>query len=210
MNVTQLKRLVKPGFGTVAALAVVLVSQGRLAAQCGVSCPPYTPPSGPNLLANPDFDFVGPCGTATWWVNGTGSCQPDLTASAGKGWTIHSSNGGAMVRTYMEPSTLPIGGGARMLHILTGGNEGGVWQLLPLGLGKVIATAWVYVRRGHLVMQTNGGTTGPNAWSTKIGEWEQLRICTDGTVPIDMFLVYNQDPNGGDFYVDRVEVKVVN
>ena len=127
----------------ISAVATMWVSHGQLAAQCGVSCPPYTPPSGPNLLANPDFDFVGPCGTATWWVSGGGSCLSDLTASAAKGWTIHSSNGGDMVRTYLVASTLPIGGGARMLHILTGGNEGGVWQRLPNGLTKVMATAWV-------------------------------------------------------------------
>jgi hypothetical protein len=210
MNVSHTTKARKTWLSIASAFAMILVGQGRLAAQCGISCPPYTPPSGPNLLANPDFDFVGPCGTSTWWMNGSGSCLSDLTASAAKGWTIHSSNSGAMLRTYMVPSTLPLGGGARMLHILAGGNEGGVWQMLPLGLSKVMATAWVYVRKGHVVMQTNGGTTGPNAWSTKLNEWEQLRICTNGMVPIDMFLVYNEDPNGGDFYVDRVEVKVVN
>jgi hypothetical protein len=70
-------------------------------------------------------------------------------------------------------------------------------------------TAWVKVLRGHVVMQTNAGVIGPNAWTTKIGEWEQLRICTNGTVPIDMFLVWNEDPAGGDFYVDRVDVRVI-
>ena len=38
----------------------------------------------------------------------------------------------------MEPTTLPIDGGSRMLHIIAGGNEGGIWQMLPLGLGKVM------------------------------------------------------------------------
>ena len=98
MKFSQLNRLVKPGFGPVAALAIALASQGQLAAQCGVSCPPYTLPSGPNLLANRDFDFVGPCGKAAWWANGTGSCLQDLTASAAEAWTTHSSNNQAMIR----------------------------------------------------------------------------------------------------------------
>jgi hypothetical protein len=47
------------------------------------------------------------------------------------------------------------------------------------------------------------------AWSTKNGEWEQLRVCTDGTVRPDWFVIYNQDPRGGEFYVDRVEVRAL-
>jgi hypothetical protein len=39
-------------------------------------------------------------------------------------------------------------------------------------------------------------------------EWELLRVCSDGTVPVDTFLVYNEDPTGGDFDIDRVEVKL--
>ena len=44
------------------------------------------------------------------------------------------------------------------------------------------------------------------AWSTKQGEWEQLRVCTDGTVSVDSIVIYNQAPGGGTFDIDRVEV----
>ena len=52
----------------------------------------------------------------------------------------------------------------------------------------------------------NGGNQGPGAWSTKIGEWEQLRVCTNGSLS-DRFVIYNQTPSGGEFYIDRVEVR---
>ena len=66
---------------------------------------------------------------------------------------------------------------------------------------------WVYVRKGHVAIQANGGTTGPAAWSAKTNQWEELRVCTDGTVPVDIFLIYNEDPGGGNFYVDRAEIR---
>jgi hypothetical protein len=63
----------------------------------------------------------------------------------------------------------------------------------------------VYVNRGHITMQASAGVGGPSAWSTKKGEWEELRVCTNGQVPADHVLVWNEDPNGSDFLVDRVE-----
>jgi hypothetical protein len=68
-------------------------------------------------------------------------------------------------------------------------------------------SAWVLVRSGQVGIQLQGGNTGPAAFSTKIGEWEQLRVCTDGTVPSDFIVIYNQAPSGGIFFVDRVEVR---
>jgi hypothetical protein len=113
----------------------------------------------------------------------------------------------------MVPSTLLLGGAPRMLHILQRhGGEGGIFQPLPPGLQKVVASAWVYVRRGHVVLQANSGNLGPSSWSTKHDEWELLRVCVDtanGT-PINWFIVWNEDPNGADFDVDRVEVRLVN
>src|SRR5437660_8692281 len=101
MHATQLKRLLTAAVAIVPFLSIVVVSEGYLAAQCGVSCPPYTPPPGPNLLKNPDFDAVGPCGSMTWWSMGNGNCPADPIASAAQDWKIHSSNSGDMVRTYL-------------------------------------------------------------------------------------------------------------
>ena len=71
-------------------------------------------------------------------------------------------------------------------------------------------SVWLFVRRGHVAIQPGGGTRGPGAWSTKHGEWEQLRICSDGSVPVGMFFIVNEDPNGGDFFADRVEIRETN
>lgn len=56
-------------------------------------------------------------------------------------------------------------------------------------------------------MQLNGSTTGPNAWSEKTGESEELRVCRNGKVPVDTLVIYNQDPKGGELYLDRVELR---
>jgi hypothetical protein len=199
------------------AIATVIMVQisalNQLSAQCPNSCPPYTPPNGPNLLQNPDFDTVGPCGTFTWWWQGSSGCAANPLSSAAQAWNVHSSNQGDYISIQMVPSTLPIGGSPRMLHIVQRqGGEGGIYQVLPLGLTKVMASAWVFVRRGHVVLQANGGATGPSSWNSKYGEWELLRVCVDtanGT-PINWFIVWNEDPNGADFDVDRAEVKVIN
>lgn len=59
------------------------------------------------------------------------------------------------------------------------------------------------------VAQTNSPASigCPVSWSTRHGEWEQLRVCTDATGATDTMVIYNQDPNGGLFYVDRVELR---
>lgn len=174
--------------------------------QAAVSCPAYSP-AGPNVALNPDFEAVGPCGTSTFWLMGNGPCGIN---SAALNWSIHSSNTGTLVATYQLQSSLPIGGLAKMLRIIARGNESGVWQPLPAGMTSVMLSAWVYVRKGHVVLQANGGTSGPNAWNAKMNEWEQLRICTNGLVPVDTIVIYNEDPAGGDFLVDRVEARQIN
>src|SRR5262249_59984310 len=49
-------------FGMMIASVILINSAAltHLSAQCVNSCPPYSPPTGPNLLKNPDFDVVGP------------------------------------------------------------------------------------------------------------------------------------------------------
>lgn len=122
------------------SMALAILLPVRLAAQCSVACPPYSVPPGPNLLKNPDFEVIGPCGSFAWITNGPGNCNFN---SAAAGWKLHGDNFGHPVRSYqVGPSTLP-------------------------------------------------------------------RVCTDGSIPVDMFVVDNQDPTGGDFYIDRAEVKSV-
>src|SRR5262249_1999218 len=168
-------------------------------------CPPFSFVNNKNLVKNPSFENVGPNGSPTTWHNG----DPVPPPSAAAHWTMHSSNSGATVRSELVPTNVPGNGGAKMLHFVAGGNEGGVFQQVPDAPAKLMFSAWVFVKSGHVAMQPNAGTTGPAAWSERTGEWEQLRVCTDGSVPTGFFAVVNEDPTGGNFFVDRVEVRQI-
>jgi hypothetical protein len=133
-------------------------------------------PAGPNLVKNPNFETVGPCGTFAWTSYGSANCG---FTSAAADWKLHGDNYGHPLRSYfVAPSDLPLSGYSGMLRIIAAGNESGVYQLLPAGLTKVVASVWVKVIKGHVAFQTNGGTTGPVSWSTKINEWELLRVAS--------------------------------
>lgn len=167
------------------------------------ACPPFSFIGATNLAKNPSFEIVGPKGSPTSWHSG----DPIPPPSAARFWLMHTNDAGATVASKLRPSTVPGPGGARMLHFRAGGNEGGIVQQLSTAPAKLMFSAWVYVRRGRVVLAANSGTQGPAAWSTKHDEWEQLRVCTDGTVSTGFFSIYNQNPAGGDFFVDRVEIR---
>jgi hypothetical protein len=180
-------------------------------------CPPFSFLNSVNHANNPSYETVG--------ENGNPSiCAFPCTApqeSAADQWTIHSSNQRDKVVTRLEPLSVldprrePFGthpkAERQMLHIIPGGNEGGVYQrhFNTVSGTKVMFQVWVYVKKGHVVIQSNGGTTGPAAWSTKHDQWEELRTCTDGTVPVDLFVIANEDPDGGNYYVDRAEIREI-
>ena len=176
-------------------------------------CPPFSFSNAINHALNPSFETIG--------ANGNPSiCPAPCVAakeSAAANWTIHSDNFGSAVTTRVEPlsvldpNRVPFGtdpgAGRRMLHIIAGGGEGGVYQRVRRSPAKLMFQVWVYVRRGHVVIQPHGTNLGPAAWSAKKNQWEELRVCTDGTVPTNLLVIYNQDPNGGDFFVDRAEAR---
>ena len=178
-------------------------------------CPPFGFPNAINHATNPSFELVGRNGNPS--ICPSPCVAPKISAAAN--WTMHSDNFGSAVSTRLEPITIlnpnrvPYGTGPgrgkRMLHVISGGGEGGVYQthFVTRSGTKVMFQVWVYVRKGHVAIQANGGTTGPAAWSAKTNQWEELRVCTDGTVPVDIFLIYNEDPGGGNFYVDRAEIR---
>jgi hypothetical protein len=187
---------------TVVTLAVGIMSGAvsYAAPSAATVCPPKEF-SSPNLAINSRFEY---CTTAKTWRNGD-----QLPASAAaKSWYMHSDNNGAKVTSECVPYA-PAPGGKYMLHFIAGGGEGGIYQNLENAPAKVMLSAWVFVKRGQVSMQAQAGNTGPAAWSTKIGEWEQLRVCSDGTVPTGMWAIYNSDTRGGEFYVDRVEVRQI-
>ena len=158
------------------------------------------------LAQNPSFEKVGADGPVTCWSNG----DPGPPPSAADGWFMHSSNSQATVCSKLVPTNVPGPGGQNMLLFRAGGNEGGVYQVHNLPPNKAyMFSVWVYVRRGQVAIQSNAGVGGPVAWSTKLGQWEQLRVCTNSQFSTNMSVAYNQDPNGGDFFLDRVELREI-
>ena len=181
------------------------VAEPELASPCAT--PSFDPFLYPNMLKNPSFNTVGPLGITTSW---TGPMPYPFPPSAAADWGAHNSNFGAVISTRMMPSTGPQG--PRMLYIRTGGNEGGVIQTFSSehsGSAKIIGAAWVFVRHGNAQIGIHAdGAPSVYALSTKIGEWELLKVCSDGNSTNSMFFAINQDANGGDFYVDAAAVVV--
>src|SRR3954453_1475587 len=125
--------IVSKRFSLCLLAAVLALVPTPAAGQCSGACPPFTPPTGPNLLLNAGFDNVGPC-VSTWYVNGSGNCRDSSSAA---NWSVHSDNSGSLISTSLvSPTTLPpaVGGKFRMLHIQSKGPESGVYQDLPAGL----------------------------------------------------------------------------
>src|SRR5262245_11916921 len=154
-----------------------------------------------NLAGNSNFEAPAPgipVGQTTCWI-------PGLPAqSAAAGWTMHSSNAQDRVCSQLLPSTAPEPNGTLMLKFIAGGNEGGVFQNFTGNINSTyMFSVWVYVLSGQVAVASSCCVGGPVAWSTKIGQWEELRVCNNLLWPADSLVVYNEDPNGGSFYVDR-------
>ena len=176
-------------------------SVAAASAGAAASCPPYSFVTQVNHAANPSFE-VGP-GHATW--------PPGASPipSAATGWHMHTRDAGAPITTDRVATTAPGPAGQRMLAVRATSTEAGVYQVRNTP-AKVMFSVWVRVAAGRVVIGANAmvGMT-PYSWSTKLNEWEQLRVCTDGTNPTGYFYVYNQDPRGGTFYVDRAEIREI-
>jgi hypothetical protein len=192
-----------------AAVAVTLAFASAAQAQtiANVACPDYFFLSD-NSAPNADFETPAPgipAGTTTCWSPG----DPVPPPSAADQWGMHSSNQGARVCSKLVPSTAPgHAPGSRMFKFQAGGNEGGIYVLSGAQPGHAyMFSAWVKVMRGQVAVQPNGGASGPVSWSSKTGEWEQLRACAGPSADASMLVIYNEDPNGGVFFVDRVEFR---
>jgi hypothetical protein len=193
---------------TAAVSGLALVAAGSaFAGPANVACPDYFFLSG-NTAVNPDFETpksgTTP-GTQVCWQSG----DPTPPMSAADQWFMHSSNSSAKVCSSLVPSNAPgHAPGSKMLRFQAGSNEGGVYQATGAVPGHAyMFSAWVKVMRGQVAVQPNGGNQGPVSWSSKTGEWEQLRACTNSTGGADSMVIYNEDPAGGLFFVDRVEFR---
>ncbi len=170
-------------------------------------CPPLGfDPKSPNLLRNPSFENVGVRGATTSIFGRDGAVD---TTSAAADWTMHTSNDRAQVTTEVIKSNR-LGFGASMLHITAGSNEGGVYQIFApdnKGPELVVASVWVYVKRGRVVLATgNQGVTPTYALNSTMGSWELLTACSDGSTTNNWFVVYSTDVGGSDFYVDQAKL----
>jgi len=190
------------------ALSVAFATSAQAASPAASACPDYYFLSG-NLALNPNFETPSlgvPFGTAKCWQNG----DPSPVNSAAASWQMHSSNAGATVCSTLVAGSAPGPGGSSMLAFRAGGNEGGIYQSHALDPKKAyMFSVWVMVRSGQVAIQSRGMTGGPVAWTSKLGEWEQLRVCTNSLANTDMLVVFNQAPNGGTFYVDRAELREI-
>lgn len=157
-------------------------------------CPHYGMGVGKNLALNPSFETAA---------------HPSATQSVAAYWLLHTDNQGSPINSARVTSHAPGPNGARMLRIDAKGVESGVIQYLSDPPEKLMVSAWVFVESGQVQITANGGNTGPSSHSTRTGEWEQLRVCTDGTVPTGLLTILNQAPGGGRFYVDRVEAVAI-
>jgi len=193
-----------PAAITVAALAI---ASSAFAGPANVACPDYFFLSD-NTAVNADFETPKPettPGTMVCWKLG----DPTPPMSAADQWLMHSSNSSAKVCSSLVHSNAPgHAPGSLMLRFQAGSNEGGVYQASGALAGHAyMFSAWVKVMKGQVALQPNGGNAGPVSWSSKIGEWEQLRACTNSTGNADTMVIYNEDPAGGLFFVDRVEFR---
>jgi hypothetical protein len=198
-----------------ARASVFIVAAAGISAGAGAvspaatACPDYFFLSD-NIALNSDFETPTPgvpVGSTTCWMSG----DPTPPPSAADQWLMHSSNSSATVCSTLVPSTVPgKAPGGKMIRFRAGGNEGGIYYNAGVPAGHAyMFSAWVKVLRGQVALQPNGGNLGPVSWTSKIGEWEQLRTCTNSTGVTDLLVIYNQDPAGGVFEVDRVELREV-
>ena len=201
----------KPLWLLAAASALAVASSAAVAQSSAASSCPGFSISPTNVAVNPGFELPAanvPMGSQTCWQSG--DALPSNSAAAG--WLMHTDNAGSRVCSRLIESTTPGPNGRRMLAFRAGGNEGGLYQDVRGIVDPARAymfSAWVFVRSGKVGMSGTGNIGGPSSFTTKIGEWEQLRVCTNSRAVTDILSIYNQDAAGGTFFVDRVELREI-
>jgi hypothetical protein len=166
--------------------------------QRGAARPPI---AAHNLLQNPDFDLARPSEPPPLAGSGVGGL------SAAEYWTLWN-NPDAVTTTRLEPTTRP-GRSGRMLRIETTAPACGLvqqWAATDTGPVASIASAWVFVIRGSVVLGSgNGGNTGADTASTSQGRWELLEAAS-GRSPVNELIIYAADAEGAEYLVDEVSV----
>lgn len=171
----------------------LLVATSTLALACAAAtaqssaashCPDFST-SPTNVAVNPGFELPAAdtrAGEAVCWQ--IGDPPPASSAAAGR----------------------------HMLAFRAGASEGGIDQDVRAIVEPARAymfSAWVFVRNGKVGPSGTHVVGGPASFTTKVGEWEQLRVCTNSRAVTDILPIYNQDPAGGTFFVDRIELREI-
>jgi len=160
------------------------------------------PAVAPNLVANPDFTRARRRQPAVL----SGSAVTGLAAA--ENWGLWN-NPAADTTSRVEPTTRP-GGSGWMLRISTGAGGCGLvqqWAATGSGPAAGYAEAWIYVIRGAVTLGSgNGGNTGPDTTSTRVGQWERL-AAPCGASPVNEVIIYASTADGADFMVDYVAVR---
>jgi hypothetical protein len=192
----------------VAALALATPLAGMAQSTANAACPNYFV-GADNLAANPNLDEPDPrvnLGAQFCWRAG----EPPQLHSAAAGWSMHTNNVGAKICTRLRPGSAPGPGGTQMVQVKAFGNEGGIYQDVVTDPAKsYMFSVWIWTASGQVGIQSNSFVGGPVAFTSKTKEWEQLRVCTNGLTTTNQLVIYNQAPDGGTFYVDRVELREI-
>lgn len=157
---------------------------------------------GSNLLKNPNFEGTEGHQSIPLKSKGVG------IASAADKWTLWNNVEG-ITTTELISSSSPYGGSKTMIHVTTTGAASGLVQtFLPTDAGpvKIVASAWVFIRRGKVGIGTgNGGNTHLDVISKTTGQWEYLEA-TNGVSPANEFIIYSMSEGGAEFDVAAASV----
>lgn len=159
-----------------------------------------------NLLKNATFNLPSkgiPLGTT---VSYTG-CDVAATSAAADWsmWVNSCATGSDNVSTTLVPSTLPKSTGY-MLHIVTDGNQNGVYQSNTFNEPNTLTSVWVYVNSGCVAVGTGDASfTGLDDTFCVTGKWFHIANVPNGFSPATEIVIYSENlipgAAGADFYV---------
>jgi hypothetical protein len=120
------------------------------------------------------------------------------------GW----NNTQATTTLEVLPSTLP-GGGAQMIHVTTGGEDNGLYQIFAGGPPFARVCGWVYVNSGVVRISIGTSAHSTEALSTTTGQWELLTAVNPANgSPASEVTIYSAG-GAADWYADNTSAHPV-
>jgi hypothetical protein len=167
-----------------------------------------------NLLLNGSFNKPAqgvPVGTP---VSYTGLCAA-VGNSAAANWNVQIGScdtGFNDLQATLVPSTLPLSTGY-MQHVVTDGNDNGLYQQFTFSAAKTLTSVWVYVNSGCVGVGTGAQSiTGLDDIFCVPGKWFQISKVPNDSSPVVEIVIYSANwipgQNGADFYVKNASVVI--